>query len=346
MDDIRAGYTEDLVFSPVLEHLNDKGGETPRTKKARRTRERAKSYLLQDGLLYHKPSGGKLCIPDNLRSDVIREAHDAILGVGHAGIAKTSAAVASRYHWSRITDTITNRIRGCDVCRRVKHKNAKPYGLLQELPTPLEWAEQVNIDFITKLPMSKFGYDAVAIVIDPLTKRTRWIPVTESDLTADIFAAAFIAGYVRSRGLPVSIVSDRDVWFTSSFWQSLCSQLGIKLQMSTAYHPQSDGQAEKANSTLETFLKAYIAQLEDPANWDQLLPLAEFTYNAAKHKAIRMSPFEADIGYIPKLPLDLLAPGPFIPNSPSTASYGKVDNDFTDVTRMDAGNPVGHGLRC
>jgi len=66
LDNIGAGYTEDLVFGPVLEHLNDKGGETPRTKKARRTRERAKSYLLQDGLLYHKPSGGKLCIPDNL----------------------------------------------------------------------------------------------------------------------------------------------------------------------------------------------------------------------------------------------------------------------------------------
>ena len=75
--------------------------------------------------------------------------------------------------------------------------------------------------------------------------------------------------------------------------------------MLTVYHPQSDGQAEKANSTLETFLKAYIAQLEDPADWDQLLPLAEFTYNAAKHKAIGMSPFEADIGYIPRLPLDL-----------------------------------------
>jgi len=283
LDDIRAGYTEDLVFSPVLEHLNDKGGETPRTKKARRTRERAKSYLLQDGLLYHKPSGGKLCIPDNLRSDVIREAHDAILGGGHAGIEKTIAAVASRYHWPRMTDTITNWIRGCDVCHRVKHKNAKPYGLLQALPTPLERAERVNIDFITKLPMSKSGYDAVATVIDPLTKRTHWIPVTESDLTAETFVTAFIAGYVRSRGLPVSIVLDRDVRFTSSFWQSLCSQLGIKLWMSTAYHPQSDGQAEKVNSTLETFLKAYIAQLEDLANWDQLLPLAEFAYNAAKH---------------------------------------------------------------
>ena len=167
------------------------------------------------------------------------------------------------------------------------------------------------------------GYDAVATVIDPLTKRTRWIPVAEADLTAEKFATEFIHSYVRSRGLPVSIVSDRDTRFISSFWQSLCSQLGIKLRMSTAYHPQTDGQAEKANATLETFLKAYIAQLDDPARWDQLLPLAEFTYNAAKHKAIGMSPFEADIGYIPRLPLDLLAPGPFTPNSHSGSAYAE-----------------------
>ena len=167
-------------------------------------------------------------------------------------------------------------------------------------------------------------YDAVATVIDPLTKRTRWIPVTEADLTAETFATAFITGYVRSRGLPVSIVSDRDARFTSNFWRSLCSQLGIKLRMSTAYHPQSDGQAEKANATLETFLKAYIAQLDNPASWDRLLPLAEFMYNAAKHKAIGMSPFEVDIGYIPRLPLDLLAPGPFIPNSQSATTYAET----------------------
>jgi len=80
--------------------------------------------------------------------------------------------------------------------------------------------------------------------------------------------------------------------------------------MSTAYHPQSDGQAEKANATRETFLKVFVAQLKSPKQWSCLLPLADFTYNAAKHKAIGMLPFEADIGYIPRLPLDLLAPGP------------------------------------
>jgi len=84
--------------------------------------------------------------------------------------------------------------------------------------------------------------------------------------------------------------------------------------MSTAYHPQLDGQAEKANTTLKTFLKVYISQLKSPEQWSRLLPLAEFTYNVAKYKAIGMSPFEADIGYILRLPLDLLAPDPRTPN--------------------------------
>jgi len=328
LDNVRKGYGEDAIFGRVRQCLNENtstGNENKKvdSKQNRRVKERAKSYTLEEGLLYHKPSGGKLCIPQPLRADVIREAHDAILGGGHSGIAKIAAAVGSRYHWPKMTDSVAEWIAGCDICHRVKHKNARPYGLLQALPIPLERAERVNIDFVTKLPSSEAGYDAVATIIDPLTKRARWIPVKEAELTAERFATAFIDGYIRSRGLPVSIVSDRDTRFTSTFWQSLCSQLGIKLRMSTAYHPQSDGQAEKANATLETFLKAYIAQLKSPEQWSRLLPLAEFTYNAAKHKAIGMSPFEADIGYIPRLPLDLLAPGPRTPVSRPGTEYAE-----------------------
>jgi len=184
--------------------------------------------------MFHKPSGRKLYIPQSMRADVVWEAHDAILGGGHSGIAKTAAAVGSRYYWPKLTDSIAEWIAGCDVCHRIKHKNARPYGLLQPLPIPLEWAERVNIDFVTKLPTSEAGHDAVATIIDPLTKRARWIPVKEADLTTEKFATAFIDSYVRLRGLPVSIVTDEDTRFTSGFWRSLCSQLGIRLQMSTA----------------------------------------------------------------------------------------------------------------
>ena len=292
-------------------------------KQSRRVNERAKSYTLEEGLLYHKPSGGRLCIPKFLRTDVIREAHDATLGVGHSGIAKTAAVVGFRYYWPKLTDLVAEWIAGCDVCHRIKHKNARPYGLLQALPIPVEHAERMNINCITTLPTSEAGYDFVVTIINPLMKRACCIPVKEAELTAEKFATAFIDGYIRSRGLPVLIVSDQDTRFTSSFWQLFCSQLGIKLRMSTAYHAQLVGEAEKANATLETFLKTYISQLKSPKQWSQLLPLVEFTYKAAKHKAIGMSPFEADIGYIPRLPLDLLAPGPRTPNSRPGTEYAE-----------------------
>jgi transposase InsO family protein len=308
LDEVRQKYTEDAVLGPVLQVLQPLDDDTTRPKATRRARERAKGYYLDDGLLFHRASGNKLCIPTPLRADVLREAHDATLGGGHVGVAKTVAAVSARYFWPNLTDSVMDWVGGYDVCHRVKHKNSATYGLLQPLPIPQERGEHVNIDFITKLPCSKEGYDAVATIIDPLTKRARWIPVTEATLTAERFATTFIDSYVRTAGLPLAIVSDRDTRFTSDFWRSLCFQLGMKLRMSSAYHPQSDGQAEKANAILETYLKANIAQLKDPVDWPALLPMAEFTYNATKHKATGCAPFEADMGRVPRLPLDLLAP--------------------------------------
>jgi len=294
LQDIQKEYTQDITFAPILEHLQSSGIRRDITatngKKSRRIRERAKGYILRDGLLFYRALGEKLCIPRVLQADVIQEAHDAILGGGHVGIEQTAVAVASRYYWPWQTDMVAEWVAGCDVCHRIKHKNARPYGLLQALPIPTEGAERVNIDFITKLPAGEGGYNAVATIIYPLTTRARWIPIKEAELTAETFAEAFVSGYVRNRGLPLSIVSDQDTRFTSKFWQVLCVLLGIKLRMSTAYHPQSDGQAEKANATLETFLKVYIVQLPRPEQWVRLLPLAEFTYNAAKHKVIGMAP--------------------------------------------------------
>jgi len=326
LNDVRNGYVEEAIFGPVLQYLSntdEKENKKASSKQTCRIQERAKSYTLEEGFLFHKLSGGKLCIPKSMRADVVREARDAILGSRHSGIAKTAAAVSSPYYRPKLTDSIAEWIAGCDVCHRIKHENARPYGLLQPLPIPLKRAERVNIDFVTKLPTSEAGRHAVATIIDPLTKRAWWIPIKEADLTAEKFATAFIDGYVQSRGLPVSIVSDRDTQFTSGFWQLLRSRLGMRLRMSTAYSPQSDGQAEKVNATLETFLKEYIAQLKSPEQWSRLLPLAEFTYNAAKHKAIGMSPFEADIGYIPRLPLDPLVPGPRTPISRPGTEYAE-----------------------
>ena len=150
LNDVRKGYGEETIFGPVLEYLsNSKENMDKKTssKQSRHIKEQAKLYTLEEDLLYHKPLGRRLCIPKFLRMKVIREAHDAILGAGPSGIIKTAAAVESRYYWPKLTDSVPEWIAGCNICHRIKHKNARPYGLLQVLPIPLERAERVNIDF-------------------------------------------------------------------------------------------------------------------------------------------------------------------------------------------------------
>jgi len=189
---IQKEYTQDFTFAPILEHLQSRGiGRditTTNNKKSRWIWERAKGYILRDGLLFRRASGEKLCIPRVLQANVIQEAHGAILGGRHVGVEKTAAGVASQYYWPRQMDTVAEWVAACDVCHWLKHKNARLYGLLQALPIPTEQAERVNIDFITKLPAGKGGYDAVATIIDPLMKRARWIPIKEAELTAETFA--------------------------------------------------------------------------------------------------------------------------------------------------------------
>jgi transposase InsO family protein len=180
----------------------------------------------------------------------------------------------------------------------VKHSNQLSYSVLQPLPFLETRVSRVNVDFITKLPATvKDVYDCKITIVDPLTKRVWWKAGKEKDLTAEAFAIDFIDMWVQNRRIPDDIISDRDTRFMSYFWGSLMAQLGIKHRHSTAYHPQTDGQAENLNTVVERYLKAYIAQC--PKVSDRLPPLAEFTYNAAYHKSLKTSPFRANIGFVP-----------------------------------------------
>ena len=134
-------------------------------------------------------------------------------------------------------------------------------GLLQPLPIPDRPWQQVSLDLITALPRSRNGHDAIVVFVDKLTKMVHYVATT-TDVTAPQLALLFIREVCRLHGVPDSILSDRDPRFTASFWGSFWSQLGSKLVMSTAYHPQTDGQTERANRTLEEMLRAYV-------NWRQ-----------------------------------------------------------------------------
>ncbi|GJX56325.1 putative reverse transcriptase domain-containing protein [Tanacetum coccineum] len=155
-----------------------------------------------------------------------------------------------------------------------------------------EW-EKIAMDFITKLPRSSSGHDAIWVIVDRLTKSAHFLAIRE-DYSMEKLARLYIDEIVARHGVPTSIISDRDGRFTSRFWQTMQKALGTRLDMSTAYHPQTDGQSERTIQTLEDMLRACV--IDFGGSWNIHLPLAEFSYNNSYHSSIRCAPFEALYG--------------------------------------------------
>ncbi|KAI3825350.1 hypothetical protein L1987_06833 [Smallanthus sonchifolius] len=149
------------------------------------------------------------------------------------------------------------------------------------------------MDFITKIPRTSSGHDSIWVIIDRVTKSAHFLPIRE-DYRVEKLARIYIEEIVSRHGIPLNIISDRDLHFTSRFWQSLQSALGTRLDLSTAYHPQTDGQTERTIQTLEDMLRACV--IDFGGNWDSHLPLIELSYNNSFHTSINMAPFEALYG--------------------------------------------------
>ena len=193
----------------------------------------------------------------------------------------------------------------CSVCQNIAVPRHKPYGKLEPLPIPERPWQEVSLDFITQLPTSCIGtaaYNAILVVVDRYTKMAKFIPTT-TDLAAPEFAALFHENIELKYGSPNGIVSDRDTRITSKFWAEVCAYSMIKRRLSTAFHPQTDGQTEILNRILEGYLRAYTSLQQ--MDWAKLLPSAEFAYNNSRSTSTRMSPFKALYGYDPDLRTDL-----------------------------------------
>ncbi|GJZ70122.1 putative reverse transcriptase domain-containing protein [Tanacetum coccineum] len=153
--------------------------------------------------------------------------------------------------------------------------------------------EGIAMDFVTKLPRTSSGHDTIWVIIDRLTKSAYFLPMRE-DYKMDRLARLYLNDIFARHGVPISIISDRDSRFTSRFWKSMQEALGTRLDMSTAYHPQTDGQSERTIQTLEDMLRACV--LDFKGSWDVHLPLVEFLYNNSYHASVRCAPFEALYG--------------------------------------------------
>jgi IS30 family transposase len=160
-----------------------------------------------------------------------------------------------KYWWVGLKRDVAEYVAVCDTCQKVKAEHQRPTGLLQPMKIP-EWKwEEVGMDFVVGLPHTQKGYDSIWVIVDRLTKVAHFIPV-KTKYTGEQLATLYMEKIVCFHGVPKKIVSDRGSQFTSHFWKAVHESLGTKLNFSTAYHPQTDGQTERTNQILEDMLRA------------------------------------------------------------------------------------------
>ncbi|GJZ29875.1 putative reverse transcriptase domain-containing protein [Tanacetum coccineum] len=188
---------------------------------------------------------------------------------------------------------IATYVSKCLTCAKVKVECQKPSGLLDSTYDPGIEVGKITMDFVTKLPKTSSSQDAIWIIVDRLNKSAHFLPMKETD-SMEKLTRQYLKEVVSRHGVPVSNISDRDSKFTSHLWQSLNKDLGTQLDMSTAYHPQTDGQSERTIQTLEDMLRACVIDFRK--GWDRHLPLGEFSYNNSYHTSIKAAPFEALYG--------------------------------------------------
>lgn len=265
--------------------------------------DKFKSFELKDEVLYYN---GRVCIPKagEYRLNIMNNLHDIPIA-GHPGFQKTYMAVKRHYYWPGMKKDVKEYVERCLKCQVSKSEQVKSPGFLQPLSVPNLKFESVSMDFIVGLPKTRSNFDSIMVVVDRLTKIAHFIP-TVTTVTAYGVAELFMREIFKHHGIPREIISDRDRKFVSEFWTTLFKLCGTKIKLSTAYHPESDGQTERTNRTLEDMLRMYVGKKQH--SWDKWLHLIEFAYNDHIHSSIGVSPFYVLYGQECRTPITLSTP--------------------------------------
>jgi hypothetical protein len=251
---------------------------------------RAAPWSVVDGMILYD---SRLYIPPS--SPLLPEIVAAIHDDGHEGVQRTLHRLRRDFHFPNMRRCVQDFVRECSTCQRYKSEHLHPAGLLLPLPIPTAvWAD-IGLDFVEALPKVN-GKSVILSVVDRFSKYCHFIPLAHP-YTAESVAQAFFTDIVRLHGMPQSIVSDRDPVFTSLFWRELMRLMGTKLHMTSAFHPQSDGQTEAANRVIVMYLRCFTG--DRPQQWLRWLPWAEFVYNTAYQSSLKETPFRVVYGRDP-----------------------------------------------
>ncbi|MBW0537886.1 hypothetical protein O181_077601 [Austropuccinia psidii MF-1] len=231
---------------------------------------------------------------DEVQLDILQKHHDSLLA-GHPGEEKTLKLIQRDFYWAGMNQIIKEYVSSCQQYSRSKNIHQKKFALLMPLQIPSGPWNSLSMDFITQLPLSSSFY-SILLVVDRFSNMAIFIP-TYSAITALDLAQIFISHVFSKHVCSISIVSDRGSLFVSSFWTQLCQQFKISRDPSTAFHPETDGQTERVNQTLEKYIWMYVSYHQD--GWHTWLPLAEFAYSNAEHSSTKQSPFFTIYGIDP-----------------------------------------------
>ena len=298
-------------------------------------------YVVKNGLLYlAEPDGNRLCIPNvkvgegrddtgkNLREMLIEHCHEVL---GHMAARKMNGMLRKEYYWKTMVEDVKKYVDSCHSCQTRKTAPTKQYGKNHPLPIPEAPWRIISMDFMVNLPTSAIGgqkFNSLVVFVDLLSKMCHLVP-TKTTVNGEGVARIYFEQIYRLHGLPRGLVSDRDPKFTGAFWRTLQKMLGTDLLMSTTYHPQTDGQTERANRSILQILRHFVNV--SGSNWAQNLSVVKFAINSAVSRSTGKSPFEIVYGYLPRtFP-------PIVPDEDNPASVDFVENRMlTQLSAQDA----------
>lgn len=328
-DRVRAGLATDP----------DTRTEQQRTKM--RVIRTASNLLWKDNRLYVPNAENGL-----LRQDILWWHHD-VPWAAHLGIEKTVALVTRQFFWPKMEEDIRKYVSSCYPCQANKTDRKRQRIPLTPLTPPDSCWGTVGVDLIVDLPPSADEeFNAICVFVCHLSKMVRLVPTTTS-LTTEGFARLFFREVFPHYGMPLRIVSDRGSQWCSEFFQELCNCAGVRLHMSTAYHPQSNGLVERYNEVIAAALRHYVGSSHD--NWPNSLPFVEFALNDSPNKATGTTPFRMNRVSLPRNPFDAVTynKGGSLDVSSAMASWmGSAKLSAGARTVLQAHEELGWARRC